>query len=468
MEAWRRWRTPLIVSLGVMAGQFDTAVNIALPAITSAFALTIPHIQWIVICYVLTYASLVLGCGRLGDIVGHKRVFLAGLLCSGLSFYLCGQASTFGWLLVFRGLQGVGNALVVSCAPALITLGFPETARGTVLGFYTMCLAVAATLGPLLGGPLVTWWGWPAVFYCRVPWTGLSALLALAWVRQPLQVAAGQRFDSLGAVTLTAAIAGLLLTLNQGNRLGWVTLEALGASGGALGCLGVFLWHSRRCAEPVLDLRLFRHAGFAMANLAHILVGIASFSVLLLVPYYLLQTYQASALMGGVLLAMSPLGSMLASPLGGRLLGRVAAQPLSLVGIALVTLGLLGIGQWQATSALALVAGMLLVQGLGQGLFQVATMEYVMGMIPRHQQGVAGSLTMLTRAVGIVAGATLGAFLLGLLQARAAVELHAAGLPATTLAAEAFLRAFQGAFHYAAGLAAVAGALLCGCRSRTA
>lgn len=443
-----------------MAGQFDTSVNIALPAITTAFALDIAAIQWIVICYVLTYASLVLGCGRLGDIVGHKRVFLAGLLCSGLSFYLCGQAPTFGWLLLFRGLQGLGNALVVSCAPALITLAFPEAERGKVLGVYTMCAAVAAALGPLLGGPLVTLWGWPAVFYCRIPWTGVSALLTVLWVRQPQQTAAGQRFDSLGAVLLTAGITGLLLALNQGNRLGWVTLETLGAGGTALGCLGVFLWHSQRYPEPVIELRLFRQVEFAMANLAHILVGIASFSVLLLVPYYLLNTYRASALLGGILLAMSPLGSMLASPIGGRVLTRVTPQRLSRLGAFLVALGLLGIGQWQAASAVALVAGMLLLQGMGQGLFQVATMDVVMGMIPRHQQGVAGSLSMMTRAVGTVAGATLWAFLIGLMQSRIAVDLQVAGHPAPTIAATAFLQAFQGALHYAASLAALAGLLL--------
>ncbi len=459
-----RWLAPLIVSFGALTGQLDTAVNIALPAITTAFAIEIPAIQWLVICYVLTYASLVLGCGRLGDIFGHKRVFLTGLLWSALSFYLCGQAPTFGWLLVFRGMQGLGNALVVSCAPALVTLAFPEAERGKALGFYTMCTSIAATLGPLLGGPLLTLWGWPAVFYGRVPLAVLAALLTAGWVRQPVAVRPGQRFDRLGAVTMTTAIAGLLLALTQGNRLGWWALPTLGAGSGALGCLGVFLWHTTRCAEPVIDLRLFRHAGFSVAHIAHILVNVASFSVLLLVPYYLLNAYHASALLGGVLLALSPLGSILASPLGGRLLTRVTPYRLSLAGATLVAMGLYGIGQWQASSALGWVAGMLLVQGFGQGLLHVATMEYVMGMMPRQQQGVAGSLTMLTRAVGIVAGATLGAFLLNALQAQHTVLLQATGLPAPTLAAQAFLLAFQETLRYAAGLAALAAVVLWGRR----
>jgi MFS family permease len=190
----------------------------------------------------------------------------------------------------------------------------------------------------------------------------------------------------------------------------------------------------------VIDLRLFRHAAFSMANMAHVLANIASFAVLLLVPYYLLNSYQASAFVGGVFLAMSPLGTMLASPVGGWLLSRCASRHLGVCGLCLVSAGLLGISQWHAHTTTALIVGMLGLQGFGLGLFQVANMEFVMGVIPRHQQGVAGSLTMLTRTIGVVAGVTLGSFLLGLLQAR----YHA------------FLPAFQGVFQYAAAIAAVA------------
>src|SRR5262245_54922533 len=113
-----RWLTLGIVGLGVSIGPLDTAVNIAFPAITTAFQIALPTIQWVIICYVLTYASLLLGCGRLGDIIGHRRVFLLGLGWSVISLFLCGLAPTFGWFLVFRGLQGIGTALVFSCAPA--------------------------------------------------------------------------------------------------------------------------------------------------------------------------------------------------------------------------------------------------------------------------------------------------------------------------------------------------------------
>src|SRR5262249_46622326 len=295
----------------------------------------------------------------------------------------------------------------------------------------------------------------------------IAAVLTVFWVQQPAGVRPGQRFDSLGAAALTAAIAGLLLALNQGNRLGWFALPTLLCAGAAWACLGFCIWYELRCAEPVIDLRLFRHTAFSIANIAHVLVNIASFTVLLLVPYYLLNSYQASAFVGGVFLAMAPLGTMLASPLGGWLLSRCASRHLSVCGLCLVSAGLLGISQWHTHTAPALIVGLLRLQGFGLGLLQVANMDFVMGVIPRHQQGVAGSLPMLTRTVGVVAGVTLGSFLLGWLQVHYTMQLETTGMSLAAMSPQAFLLAFQGVFQYAAAMAAIAAVLMWSSRFTT-
>jgi MFS family permease len=151
---------------------------------------------------------------------------------------------------------------------------------------------------------------------------------------------------------------------------------------------------------------------------------------------------------------------MLAAPLGGWLLSRYASRHLSLCGLCLVSAGLLGISQWHAHTATTLIVSMLGLQGFGLGLFQVANMDFVMGVMPRHHQGVAGGLTMLTRTIGVAAGATLGSFLLGVLQAHYTVQLVAASVSVADIAPQAFLLAFQVVFQYAAATAAVAAALL--------
>lgn len=460
--AMQRWLAVGIIGLGVSIGPLDTAVNIAFPAITAAFAIPVTTIQWVVICYVLTYASLLLGCGRLSDVIGHKQVFLIGLGWSAISLWLCGRAPTFGWFLFFRSLQGIGTALVLSCGPALATLAFPDSARSKVLGVYTMLSAVASTLGPLVGGQVVALWGWPAVYYFRVPVALLSAVLVGLLVQQPVAVQPGQRFDGLGAATLTIAIAGLLLIFNRGPQLSWWVLLLLLGTAGV--CLGFFIWHERRLGEPVIDLGLFRHAAFAIANLAHVFLHVASFTVLLLGPYYLLTYYQASILTGGVLLAMSPLGTMVAAPLGGRLVASIPAWQLSVGGAGLAALGLFGISYWHVHTTLLLIVGLLWVQGFGLGLFQVANMDFVMGVIPRHQQGVAGSLTMLTRTIGVVGGATLGARIFGLLQPYYTTQLQAMAGTSGEIATQAFMLAFRGTFWLAAVIAALAGVLMWGSR----
>ncbi|MBM3525720.1 MAG: MFS transporter, partial [Alphaproteobacteria bacterium] len=167
-----------VVGLGTAAVQLDTAVNIAFPAITDAFALATPDIQWVVIAYVLTYSILLLGFGRLGDRLGHARVFRLGVACTIAAHILCSLASGFGWLLAARVAQGVGAALVLSCGPALATGLFAEERRTRILGAYALMMGLAGTIGPWIGGALVQLFGWQAVFWFRVP-IAIVALIAM-------------------------------------------------------------------------------------------------------------------------------------------------------------------------------------------------------------------------------------------------------------------------------------------------
>src|SRR5438034_5367322 len=179
--AWARlrdWLRLVLVGLGISVVPLDSSVNIAFPDITGSFGLPIPMIQWVVICYVLTHAGLMLAFGRIGDMWGHGRVFRAGLAWSVAAFLLCAAAPSFGWLLFFRFLQGIGAGLVISCAPALVTGLYPEARRSRALGIFTLMFALGSAIGPLIGGALVARWGWPGVFWFRAP-IALTALLLL-------------------------------------------------------------------------------------------------------------------------------------------------------------------------------------------------------------------------------------------------------------------------------------------------
>lgn len=393
------------IGLGTLITPLDTAVNIAFPAITGSFGLPIPAIQWVVICYVLTYSSLMLACGRIGDLVGHVRVFRLGLAVSVAGYLLCGTAPDYALLLLARVIQGVGAALVISCGPALVTGLYPEEQRARMLGVYALIFAVGAALGPSLGGLLVQLWDWPAVFWFRAPLAAASLLLLRGMPAPPRQRGAGG-FDLAGALLLALSLVGLLLGLSRlrylEEDLGALPLIATGAA------LAVgFVWRQRRAASPIIDLAAFRLPGFTAINLGNVLVNLASFAVLLLVPYYLVRYTGLPVWVCGALLASSPIGTAVASPLGGSLLGRVRPVVAAAPAAGLVALALAAIGLWGPEPNLVLIVGSLFLQGFGQGLFQVASMEMVTGAMPRRDRGVAGSLSMLTRTLGVVSGATL-------------------------------------------------------------
>ncbi|WP_372621894.1 MFS transporter [Falsiroseomonas sp.] len=436
-------RRLVLIGLGSLVVPLDTALNIAFPPITAHFGLALPGIQWLVICYVLTYGSLMLGIGRLGDIFGHALVFRAGLAWSAVALLLCALAPSYEWLLLSRVLQGVGAALVISCGPALATGLFPEALRARVLGIYGLMFAAGSALGPMLGGALVAQWGWPAVFWFRAPIV-LLALVLLWDLRAPPRTTPREPFDASGAALLTLTIGSALLAINQLRHLGdgghWAPLLAMLALAAGWG----FLQRSRRAAHPVIALAVFRLPGFARLNAANALVNLAGFAVLLFVPYYLARVAGWPTALAGLVLAASPAGTMLAAVAGGWLLGRVPAARMVGAGVALTGGGLGLMGFWaEATPFLVLLAALLL-HGVGLGLLQVSYTDTVTATLPKQDRGVAGSLAMMTRTLGIVAAASLLTLLFG--------ALEEAALNGGTAGDEAFLRAFRGSLLLAAAL----------------
>ncbi|HXW27564.1 MAG TPA: MFS transporter [Xanthobacteraceae bacterium] len=387
-----------VVGLGTAVVPLDTAVNIAFPAITRGLGLATQDIQWVVICYVLTYTALTLALGRIGDIYGHRAVFRAGLLWSTAALSLCALAPNFPALLACRFLQGIGTALVLSCGAALATTIYGEDRRSRALGTYTMMFAAGATIGPWLGGALVEMWDWPAVFWFRVP-IAAAALLLSRRLPAPPQ-GAREPFDLAGAVLLAAALIAMLLTFN---RLGEIAALPLGLA--SLAAFVGFIRHEGRCDKPIIDPAYFRLPGFAVANLASVLTNLAAFAVWLLVPFYLARAGDLPLAASGAILATASFGLVVASPIAGRVIGRIAAARLALIGALLVGIGLALVATWEADTPAVWLVVTLTVQGFGLGLFQLAYTDIVTAALPLRHRGVAGSLAMVTRTIGTVSAA---------------------------------------------------------------
>jgi MFS family permease len=427
-----------MIGLGTATAQLDTSVNIAFPAITRGFGLTIGDIQWVVICYVLTYASLLLALGRIGDTIGHAVVYRAGLICSAVALLLVSCAPGFGAMLAFRCLQGVGAALVMSCGAALVTSLYGEERRSRALGIYTMMMALGWMLGPLLGGTLAAVWDWPAVFWFRIP-IAIAALLLLRGLPAAPPRLTSDRFDVPSGIALALGLVTMLMAINRIREVSAIWLGLLSAL-----TFAGFAFRQSRAERPIIRVEVFKLPGFALLNLVSVLANVAAFSVWLLVPYYLARVSAYTLTEGGAILAAGAAGAALAAPIGGRLTGRlVSAERLAMAGAAIIGAGLLLLGAWtEQTPTVLRVAG-LVVQGVGLGLFQLAYSDVVTAALPLTERGVAGSLALLTRTLGTITAASVFFLVFEILQTK-----------------HGFFEAFQQTFQLAALLAFVATGLL--------
>ena len=452
-------RIVVVACLGGGLSTLDSAVNIAFPAILDAFRIDVSSLQWVVISYVLTYAVLLLPFGRLADRVGHRQVLSCGLAVSAVAFAACSIAPTFSVFLATRVAQGVGIALVLAAAPALITLAVSEEARARALGLFQMSVAAGFAAGPVLGGLLLELGSWRGVYLFRLPVA--LALLALAAVgldrSRPVAAGRGSTFLALdlpGAVTFATGLAGVLFVTARGPASGWTSPPTLVVSGIAVALLAGFVVIERGAASPLVDLSLFRNPAFAVANVLNALANGAMFTVWLLGPTLLVTLRGHGTISGGLLLGVTALGTAAGAVVAGRVTGRVGTGRLSTLGLALEAVGLVATSRLgESTPTVAVVTAFALV-GAGVGLFQVPNLSYVMGSIPRAQQGVASGMAQMVRTVGVLSGVAVTSVAFA---ARLDAHAGAPGLrdPTTT----GFVPAFRDVLLAAALVCAAATAL---------
>jgi MFS family permease len=381
----------------------DSAVNIDFPYIVRRFDLPIPMIQWIVISYVLTQTSLLLSFGRMGDILGYRRIFLFGTGISAVAFVACAVAPSYAWLLAGRVAQGIGAGLILSVGPALATGLFPEEQRARVLGHYMMMFGLGGALGPAVFGLLLERFGWSAVFGFRAPLA--AAAFGLAWTlpKSP-RADRAETFDAVGGALLAVALSFFLLALNRSREPASFIVCALVC----VACFVLFARRQTRALKPIINMTLFRNGTFNLINLAFALSNLALFSIMLLSPFYLSNVAHLSAPVAGMVLATSPLGIMLCAPLAGRVVAAGRSPWLvAACGMAATALGLGGVSLAGENPAIPLLAASMFIAGAGMGLFQVSYFDILTAAIPQRDRGVAGALGMATRSIGTVTGATV-------------------------------------------------------------
>lgn len=448
-----KWWALAAVGSGVFMSTVDgSIVNIALKTLQGDFGAGLHEVEWVVLAYLLAITCLLPSVGRLGDMIGKRRVYLAGFVVFTASSALCGLAWSVGSLVAFRVLQAVGAAMLQALGPALLVLAFPPEERGQALGYTGTIVAAGILTGPVLGGLLLRVAGWQSIFYVNVP-IGIAAILLTLRALPDDRRRTEQRFDIPGALLLAGGLLLVLLALTEGQVWGfadWRTFAALGA--GTAGLAGFVLWE-RRAAEPMISLALFSNAIFSLSLLAAFMIFLAGAFNFLLLPFYLQDVLGFDPQRTGLTLIASPIALSLASPLSGRLSDRFGTRWLAVAGLACTTAALVSFSTLSAASTQLDVILRLLLMGVGFGLFQSPNNSTIMGSAPRSALGVASSLLAVMRTLGQTTGVAVAGAVWAAGVTAASGRLYD---PINAAPPEALVAGLRMAFLLAAALAAAA------------
>jgi len=406
------WPALVVLCLANFLILLDTTiVNTALPDVQSSLDVGIDEALWILNGYLLAFGSLLIVFGRLGDVVGPRTVFVAGLGLFTVASVLCGLSQSSGALVGARVLQGIGAAALLPQALVLISAIFPAERRGAAFGVFTAVAGIASVSGPTVGGLLVTELGWRSIFSLNVP-VGLVAIVLAFHLVPDLRPGRRHRFDLLGVLLATAGLVGITYGLVEGERHGWsrvlgpVTIpEVLVA---AVGLLVLFVLWERRQPEPLLPLALFRDRNFTLATMVSFLSSFALFGLLLVFVLETQAVLGMSPLMSGVTALPWTLTLSALAPVAGRLTDRVGGRVLLVVGLAFFALGVLGVAYVPTTaSTAATYAVPLVVVGIGIGMTVAPSTTEAMRGIPPERTGAASGVLNTARQVGAAFGAAV-------------------------------------------------------------
>ncbi len=419
MNVDRKWWILLSVGIGTFMSALDgSVVNISLPVIRQAFQSNIAQVEWIVTIYLLVLSGLLLTFGRLGDMRGHKPIYMAGFIIFVSSSALCGLARNLPVLVFFRATQALGAAMISANSPAILTKNFPASQRGQALGLQATMTYLGLTVGPSLGGWLTSQFNWRYVFYINVP-VGLLALwLSLRFIPADTPAQQAERFDLLGAATFMGGLSALLLGLNQGQELGWTSVPILILFATAVALLGAFLWVENRAGSPMLDLSLFRSPVFSLSVISAVFNYICVYSILFLMPFYLIQGRAFSPAQAGLLLTAQPIVMAIIAPISGTLSDRIGARLPGMLGMAILACGVYLLSRLGPSSSSVEVALSLAVVGLGTGAFISPNNNALMGSAPRNRQGIAAGALATARNFGMVLGVGLAGAIFTSIMAR--------------------------------------------------
>jgi EmrB/QacA subfamily drug resistance transporter len=412
----RRWLALVAIAAAQFMVVLDIAVvNVALPSIGADLEFSQENLQWVVSAYAIVFGGFLLLGGRLADLWGRRRVFMAGVTLFTISSLLCGLAWSEGSLIAFRALQGLGGALLSPAALSILTTTFAEgRERNIAIGVWGAVAGSGAAAGTLLGGVLTSGFGWSWIFFVNVP-VGAAVVATAPLLLRESRVEGERGSDVAGAVSVTAGLMLLVYAMTEATTDGWGSGRTIALLAASAGLLFAFVAIELRTRTPIMPFRIFRLRTLTAANLVGVLVGAGLFSQFFLLSLYMQQVLGFSALRTGVAYVASTLAVIVFSGIGQGLVTRLGVKPILATGLVLTSVAIGGFytglpvdGTYVGDLLLPL-----LITGVGLGLtFVPMSIAALTGVAPRDAglaSGLINTSPQIGGAIGLAVASTLAA-----------------------------------------------------------
>ena len=453
-----RWALASL-SLSMLLSSIGTSIaNVSLPTLAQAFTASFQEVQWVVLAYLLAITTLIVSVGRLGDLIGRRRLLLAGIFGFTVASVLCGVAPTLWFLIAARAVQGLGAAIMMALTMAFVGEVVPKTKTGSAMGLLGTMSAVGTALGPSLGGVLIAGFSWRAIFLINVPLGILTFFLAYRYL--PVDGNESKtdraRFDHLGTLLLALSLAAYALAMTTGrSHFGLLNIALLLT---AVVGVSLFVYAESSAESPLIRFEMFRDLSLSASLATSALVSTVMMATLVVGPFYLSGALRLDAALVGLVMSAGPLVVALTSAPAGRIADRFGAQCMTIVGLIGVAGGAFILSMLPATLGIPGYIGPIVVITVGYALFQTANNTAVMTNISPDQRGVISGLLNLSRNLGLITGASVMGAVFALASATSDI---------TTAHPEAVARGMRITFAVAAMLIVVALAIAVATYRRT-
>src|SRR6266403_5501288 len=442
-----------LLLINVCVGQFivgldQRALLVALPTLSHIFNTSLTTIQWVLLIYDLTLIGLVITFGRLGDLFGRRRFYASGFLIFVLSSALCGIAQTAAQIILFRGLQAIGGAMISANGRAIASVAFPASQRGKAMGFASMAFHVGFLTGPTLGGFLIDTIGWRWIFFINLPIGIWGAYLALRLLEESKEEVKGVSVDFPGAILLMLTCSLFIFAMNEMPHVGWRDPLVSGTLILSALALALFVFVELRSAMPILSFSLFRIRLFTTSMLSLVFITSTQSAISFLMPFYLQDVLRFSPTQMGWIIIANSVVIVMVAPLAGWLSDRMGSRLLCTIGSGIIVIGQFFIASLSIDASIPRIILPLLLIGFGWAIFNSPNQSAILGSVPRDEVGTASGMNTTTARTGGAMGVALSATLF-------TYGLAAAGLSPLQIespqswgaAPEIFVRSFNHAVH---------------------